>query len=253
MRSRRKRKRSKLRLIAKKKWLKTYLLFLFAAISLAMFSRWTISRGVFDIREVRIVGTRFSDPLEILEVVSPELEPDIFQDYREVSTMLQRMPLIKSVAVDRIPPDRIVIRVEEREPLAMLGGEVAQPVDEEGWLVPVSLSDFDIDLPIIEPSGEFTVNAVGRIESESILIALDFLKKLKNTNSFLLEDISVLSVEGNNMVRFTTVTRGFDVHISHDASIDEFYLLRDVIKDLEVKDREFCTIDMRYKDQVVVF
>ncbi len=253
MRPRRGRKRSKLRLITKRKWSNTYLLFLVAAVSLAVFSRWTISRGVFDIREVRIVGTRYSDPLEILEVVSPELGPDIFQDYREVSTLLQRMPLIKSVEVDRMPPDRIVISVDEREPLAVLGGDLAQPVDEEGWLVPVSLSDFDIDLPIIEPSGELTVNAVGRVESESILIALDFLKKLRDTNSSLLKDISVLSVGGNDTVRFTTVSHGFDVHISHDASIDEFYLLRDVMKDLEGKDREFCTIDMRYKDQVVVY
>ena len=253
MRSRVRRKRSRARLIAGKEWLKVGALFLVASISLAIFSRWAISRGVFDVREVRIIGARYSDPLEILKVASPELGPDIFRDHHGVSAVLQRMPLIKDVDVDRIPPDRIVIRVVERNPIAMLSGEVAKPVDEEGWLLPRSLLGFDFDLPIIEPAGEYAVNAVGRIESESIRIALDFLKNLRDANVALLRDISVLSVESDGVVRFTTVSREFKVYMNHDASIDEFHLLRGVMKDLEGKGIESCTIDMRYKDQIVVY
>ncbi len=233
-------------------WLKSGAPFVLAAISLAVFYQWAVSRGVFDIREVRIVGARYSDPVDILNVASPELGKTIFEDHGGVSVMLRRMPMIKWAEVDRVPPGWIIIRVVEREPIAMLSDDTLIPVDEDGWVLPISASDFDLELPIVEPSGDYRIDAVGRVESVSVESALRFLKLVRASGLPLFQEISVLSVDEGGGITLTTVSQGHRVHLGVELSMDNVMLLCEVMKDLQDRGIESCTIDMRYKDQVVV-
>ena len=237
----------------RKEFLGAGLLFSFTALALGLVLRWFLSRGVFDIREVRIVGTRFSDPVELLDVTAPELGDNIFADHREAVRTLQRMPLIKKVDVDRIPPDRIVINVVEREPVAMLNGETILPVDDEGWLLPVSASDYDLDLPIINITDTHDIDAVGRVDSRSILIALDFLKTLRENEMPFPDDISVLSIEKEGGIRLSTNRDDCVIYLNSDVTVEDLCLLSEVRKNLDWKETGSHSIDMRYKDQVVVF
>jgi len=229
------------------------LLFSLTALALGLVFRWSLARGVFDIREVRIVGTRFSDPVELLDVVAPELGDNIFADHKEAVQTLQRMPLIKKVDVDRIPPDRIVINVVEREPAAMLNGETILPVDDEGWLLPISASDYDLDLPIINIADKHDIDAAGRVDSRFILVALGFLKTLRENEMPLLDDISVLSVEEEGGIRLSTNRDDCVIYLNSDVTAEDLCLLMEVRKNLDWKEKGSYSIDMRYKDQVVVF
>lgn len=247
------RRKSNRWLLLRKGWFKSAVLFLLTALSLALFSRWAMSHGMFDVKEVRIVGARYSDPVEILEVVAPELGSTIFANHQDAIVTLQRMPLIKAVEIDKIPPGRIVIHVAERTPIALLGGEVLRPIDEEGWILPISLSEVNGDLPVIEPSDDFTVDAIGRVGSESIRSTLRFLTRLKEMNDPLLDNISVVSVGEGGEIRFTTVDHRFSVYLDPEVSVEYYSLLQEVMKDLEGESIDGRTIDMRFEDQVVVY
>jgi cell division septal protein FtsQ len=237
----------------KRELLRTGTLFLVTALSLGLFFKWAASRGALDVHEVRIVGTQYCDPVEILRVASPEIGTNLFADHSGAVLSLQRMPLIKSIDIDRIPPDRLVIRVSERKPVALLSGETVIPLDEEGWLLPISISDFQLDLPIIRPAGNYSVDAVDRIDSGTIRAALRFLTILRNSGLPLEKDISVLTVEEDGEIRFTTVSRDFKIYMGQDNTIENLHLLMEVMKDLGGREIESCAIDMRYEDQVVVY
>lgn len=253
MKRRNRRKKSKWWSLFRKEWFRSAILFLMTALALTLFYRWSLSRGMFDVKEVRIVGARYSDPVEILEVASPELEPVIFSNHQDAVVTLQRMPLIKSVDIDKIPPGRIVIHVTERCPVALLGGKVLRPVDEDGWILPISLSEFDGNLPVIEPSDGFTVDAVGRVGSESVHISLRFLTGLRDMNDPLLDNISVVSAGEGGEIRFTTVDRRFKIYLYPELSVDDCCLLQEIMNDLEGESVDGRTIDMRFADQVVVY
>jgi cell division septal protein FtsQ len=227
-------------------------LFLVTAVALGLLSRWGISRGVFDIRTVRITGCRYGDPLEILRVAAPELGRHLFGDHRRVAGTIEKMPLIRRADVDRIPPDRVVIRVVEREPVALLAGEVLTPIDGEGWLLPIPPEMGTFDLPVIEPGEPVEPDAVGRVGSESVLRLLEFLNGLRKTAGDLVRNISVLAPDGEGGFRLTTVDRNRRILFAGAPTGRELRLLREVSDELDRKGVGSCTVDLRYRDQVVV-
>ncbi len=247
------RKNPERRASRKRELLRTGTTFLATALSLGLFFEWAASRGYLDIREVRIVGARYCSPVEILRMASPEIGTNLFADHSGVVVTLQRMPLIKSVDIDRIPPDRLVIRLREREPVALFSGETVVPIDENGWLLPISVSDFRMDLPIIRPAGDYIVDAANHVDSGAVRAALRFLEVLRESGLALVQEVSVLTVEENGDIRFTTVSGDYKIYMGRDSTVENLRLLMEVMKDLRGREIESCAIDMRYEDQVVVY
>jgi cell division septal protein FtsQ len=228
------------------------LVFLITAISLAFFTRWARSKGALDVRQVRIVGCRYSDPVEILRIAAPGIAPDLFGDHGGVSRLLESTPLIRRADIDRIPPDRIVIEVVEREPIALLNVNPVTPIDEDGWLLSIPPETGEFDLPIIDPGETVDVDSAGRVTSEAIGHLLSFLITLRESAGDILKDISVVSIDQVGDIRLTTVNRNRRILLKSESSQRSLMLLREVMKHLDGKGIETCTIDMRYKDQVVV-
>ena len=166
--------------------------------------------------------------------------------------MLHRMPIIERAEVFRLPSGRFIIRVTEREPIARLNGDVVVPIDREGWILPISTADFELDLPIIEVEEPYALDAVGRVKSPSVQAALHFMERLRNSGSGLYPIISVLRVGKEREISFTTVSPDYHVILAPDVSAVALSLLGEIMKKTRESGIESCTIDMRYREQVVI-
>jgi len=227
-------------------------LFVLTAFMLGIFAHWAISRGAFDVRQVRIVGARYSDPRDVLSAASSGLEGGVFRDFSDVRFAVERMPIVRRAEVDRVPPDRVVIRIEEREPIAILAGGICRPIDENGWLLPLSPADVGLDLPIIQLAGQQVREAEGRVEIEPVQVALGFLRELRELSPQFLKDISVLSVDEDGSIRLATVRRDIRIHFGAGETTGTLRLLEEVLNDIERKGMTSCHVDLRYDSQVVV-
>lgn len=146
---------------------------------------------------------------------------------------LEMIPLVRRVEVRRILPNRLVIRVNERIPVARLqvaGGELNKPViwiDREGVVIkPLRLADGTVvepqtpgPLPILTgvPLTEMRVGK--RVQSEQIYRAIRLLANLEQSVTGMLLEVEQIDVsKPDQMVvrtRRHTVVRFYEKEFSH--------------------------------------
>lgn len=87
----------------------------------ALFYRYLQRSAVFSVRWVQVQGARVLDPQEVLRTSGITTEDNlVFLDAVAVRSRLEALPHIKTCRVDRLFPDRVLLALEERAPVATL-------------------------------------------------------------------------------------------------------------------------------------
>jgi cell division protein FtsQ len=89
----------------------------------------------FTVEVVRVEGTRFLDPAELLASAQPEqLNAEAVgpEDFEILGERIALHPLIERVAVRRSLPASVIIEVEERVPVAFLSSSPVRGIDRTG-------------------------------------------------------------------------------------------------------------------------
>lgn len=107
-------------------------------------------RGDLRVAAVEVRGNRIVPAAEILRRAAvPEgarlVEVDLFAARMRV----EENAFIRTAAVSREVPDRIVVTVEERTPAAVLAASPLLYLDAEGVILPASASGEIVDLPVL--------------------------------------------------------------------------------------------------------
>jgi cell division protein FtsQ len=92
----------------------------------------------FAVEEVRVEGTRYLDPAELLAVARiEELDARDLEsaDLERIGERVAAHPLVARVGVRRSLPAAVVIEITERVPVAYLPGEPVCGVDATGWVM----------------------------------------------------------------------------------------------------------------------
>ncbi len=110
--------------------------------ALGFFARMALAglsgAAVFTVEEIRVEGTRFLDPADLLAltedgpVPAAEMGP---QDLERLGARVAEHPLVGRVAVRRSLPASVIIEVTERVPVALLEGSPVRGVDGAGRML----------------------------------------------------------------------------------------------------------------------
>lgn len=86
----------------------------------------------FKIRDIEVVGAELYDEAELIEQTGIATGDNLWQtSLRGAATAVEALPWIRSAEVVREYPDRILLRVQEREPVL----RVQEPGGGENWVV----------------------------------------------------------------------------------------------------------------------
>ncbi len=135
------------------------------AMTLAAFS------PLFALRTIEVVGTERIDKQQVHAALEDELGTPLVQlDQGRIRRELAAFPLIRSFVVEEVPPDRLVVRVVERQPLAVVqAGDGFDLVDAAGVVVQHS-DDRPQGYPLI--SGEPSPTTAAFRSMAEVLLAL---------------------------------------------------------------------------------
>jgi POTRA domain, FtsQ-type len=97
-----------------------------------------------------MVGPRLSKS-DVLRAAAIPSHASVWDDPTEWIERIEDHPLVLSATIDRELPRRLIVRVVEREPVALFPTPVLEPVDRDGHLLPVDPADDALDLPILSP------------------------------------------------------------------------------------------------------
>lgn len=236
---------------SKKLWLLTLLGVLIALVAAA--NMWKSSLKV---KRVIVEGNRIVDINEILQLAHVTKGMRMYEiDLMVIQKDVLSHHFIKDVVVARDLPVTLKISVVERSPIAMINrGEILY-LDEDGFVLPHSVSREVFDLPII--TGVPTSVKVGtgiQLRHPSVQEALNVLSAAKLVNKQLYHLISEVSIRpGGDLILYSAeegipVLFGRGNVVSKLARLDAFW--NAVVRERGPQRLQY--IDVRFEEQVVV-
>lgn len=159
------------------------------------------------LRHVQVQGTSRLDAAQLERAVDGQLgTPLALLDENRITRELRPFSLIRSYAVEIVPPDTMVIHVVERTPIGVLPtGSGFQLVDPAG--VPVADSESrPAGVPLIQlPDGQGVKSAAYRAMAE-VLVALppDLLAKIDTISATTRDDVGFTLTGGSQKIVWGT-------------------------------------------------
>jgi cell division protein FtsQ len=207
----------------------------------------------FRVREVEVEGCRRIARETILSLTRLEGMPNLFTvSLREVAKPLESHPWIDHVGVRKIFPNKILVQVEERKPIAILQLEELYYIDTKGVIFsPVGDRDGH-DYPFLTG---LTRQLLERdpVEAKGLIMkGLELLRIAEKEKGSPLQDISEIHMEKNYGIKCFTRAEGIEVRIGSEDFEEKLRRLSPIWADLQKRGFSAASIDCSDLKRMVV-
>ena len=207
------------------------------------------------VKEIIVEGTKVVEKNEVMQISQVKLgtllyDVDLTQVQRNVLSHLY----VKEASVERNIPSSIKISVVERLPLTLVNADEIRYLDEDGFVLPHSISKAVFDLPVLSGvPADVSLKLGSRVEQGDVQEALAVLWSAKLLSKELYHLISEVQIRQGDIVLYSAewgipILFGRGEIPNKLARLDTFW--NEVVEDQGVQNLQY--IDVRYADQIVV-
>jgi cell division protein FtsQ len=234
--------------------------------ALASGGRWLLTAPRFAVERVEVAG---QSQLSVDQVVAASgLSPgqNLFRlDARRAVAGVEALPMVRRAELVRAFPNRVTLLVEERQPFVLVhAGGLHWPaealhwpaggfywVDEQGVPLGPETRAVALEAPLVSAADSDDVAAAGRTPSERVAAGVALIRTLMRAQSSLLREISEVDVsrpEGPVLYMLD----GVEVRLGREDWDDRLGRLGGVLAQLRASGQRATSIDLRFRDQVVL-
>jgi|GEM_PF-1231671 len=209
----------------------------------------------FEVKKVQVLNNITISPRKILDIAQIGSNENIYAaSLRTYVKRLEKHPDIKTAVIKRCHPDKLVIKVIEREPAAVVMLEDEDndvPIDNEGVILSKNKMRYALELPKIIgiKAGIYRTGTV--ITDERILTALKFADTLKHVERNTFIDIEKIYLDKSRKIVFKTASVE-EIIIGTEWNNNQVARLVAVVEDLRFQRVNAQRIDLRFKDVAVI-
>ncbi len=226
---------------------------LIAFVGLIVFANfWKSSLRV---ARVTLEGNRIVEANELFQLAQVQRGSLIYDiDLKAIQRNLLTQCYVKEATVERNLPSTIQLTVVERTPIALVNRPDFVYLDEEGVILPHSISKELFDLPALSgiDLGQ-TISYGSIVHDRRALEALQILKGAKLVNTELYHLISEIEIKNDSNIVFYTAESGVPVIFGDGNIADKLVRLdafwNQVIQEHGLQNLQY--VDLRYDDQVI--
>ncbi len=190
----------------------------------------------FRMQRVEVHGLRYLAESELLEHLAVDTSLSIWVDLHPLQQRLAAHPQLLSVRVSRKLPGTLVVRVQERQPVAIVPSTKGfLAIDEHGATIPVDPASGDVDVPILQNKADTSL--------------LKLLAELKKHEPALYQRISEVSRVGKNELRIDLKTVA--ILAMSDVTVQRLLDILPVERDLAGKGVRVAELDLRFLGNVI--
>jgi cell division protein FtsQ len=207
----------------------------------------------FQVREVEIEGYRKVSRETLLSLLSLDGTPNLFTlRLREVTRKLESHPWIDYVKVRKVFPNKVSIRVEERNPIAILQLEELYYIDTQGVIFSRVGERDKYDYPILTGLTRQVLEKDAAEANRLITKAIELLREAGKEKVSPLGEISEVHMEKTFGVQCFTQTEGLQVRMGWDHFGEKLKKLSLIWSDLQKRGWSAAWIDCSDLKRMVV-
>jgi cell division protein FtsQ len=213
---------------------------LVTAVALVVSSPWWGPRALsrldfFQVRRVEFEGLTYTPHTELLTLLAVDTLQSVWQPLEPLMERVARHPLVASVEVERRLPGALIVRVVEREPVALVpaNGRL-QPADGAGHRLPIDPARIPLDVPLAT-------------SADSVLLHL--LEGMRQSAPDLYARVTQAARVGPDELRLTLDT--LVIRTTADVTVARFKDILPVEADLARNHLRAVELDLRFRDQVI--
>ncbi|MBM4161805.1 MAG: FtsQ-type POTRA domain-containing protein [Ignavibacteria bacterium] len=213
-------------------------------------------KSSLQVRHIVIQGNRIVETAEVLRLVRMQKNAQLHDvDLMGVRKAVLSHHFIKDAVVERDLPATLKITVTERAPLAIVNGAEILYLDEEGIVLPHSISKQLFDLPVLTGVSPDVALAAGTmIHNADVQEALAILATSKLVGKELYHMISEARLRNGGDIVLYGAERGVPIIFGRGNIADKLVRLEafwnDVVREQGSDKLQY--VDLRFDDQVVV-
>jgi len=205
----------------------------------------------FKIGNVWVLGNRVFSKEEILKIAdihSLVASGNLWSFPRkQVGQKLMSFGRFKRVSVCLLPPQRVLILVQERKPIALVNAGAVYGMDEKGKIFPLGKREKGLALPLLTG---IPVSAVLSCLNLSLVSRCQEIFRAAEEQE-LLVDISEINIaDQKNIVMY--MTNAVYIKLGDQNFVKKFYYLKRVWGESLSQQKKVKSIDLRWEGQVVV-
>ncbi|NIA08744.1 MAG: FtsQ-type POTRA domain-containing protein [Nitrospiraceae bacterium] len=174
--------------------------------SLFMCWHWACQSDLFRVSRVHITGCRHLTQEEILRLSKVTAQDNLLSlNLKSIAGAIETDPWVRSVEVRRRLPDQLIIKVQERTPVALLRSGKMYLVGDRGKIIEEVPKRKAFSFPIITGIGPGAIKDLKQGKSQSIQRALNLISMAsKGTRTLGVNNINRIDMtRGGTMVVYT--------------------------------------------------
>lgn len=201
----------------------------------ASISWWGRYLDFFRVHQVEVRGTRFARQSDILARLDVDTTYSVWGALDVLEKRVERHPQVRQATIHRELPSKLIVEVEEHDPIALVPGkEGMKAYEETGRALPFDPTRVPTDLPV-----------VGVPDTAVLRLLAD----LKAENRDMYNRVSEVQLAPNGELRFLLLTT--PVRALRTVAAGRFAELSSVVRDLAARGIVPAELDLRFNDQVI--
>ena len=207
----------------------------------------------FQVKEVGVEGGRKITKEAILSATVIEGMPNLFSvNLKEVVKRLESHPWIDQVRVRKVFPDKILVHIEERRPMAIIQLEELYYIDTKGEIF-TSLGERDeYNYPYLTGLNSRVLEKDPVDSKRLIMKALELIRLVGQEKIFLLEEISEIHMEKHFGIHCFTKAEGVEIKMGWEDFGEKLKRLSLILSDLRKKGCSATSIDCSDLKRMIV-
>ena len=208
----------------------------------------------FKLEKILVNGNRYVSKNEILALAKIENSRNIFKvNIKELERKIAMNSQFSKVEVERVFPSSLLIKVNEREPVAFIGEDKRLETDKDGVIFPAFKHSF-YDKKLYTVAGaSININELGKKCSEGDLgEVLRIIEQIKSSKSPYVNEITRINASALKDLELVAENSGVIYKIGLGNWDEKFDRLDNILKKLKDERTNILYIDLRFRDEAVV-
>jgi len=216
---------------------------------------WLENSPLFDIKSIKIEGSNYLSEKEVLRLSNLDIVKRVWDaDLESAVESIKTYPFIENAEIVRRFPNRLEIKIKEKEPVALINfqGDLYS-VDKQGLVLP-TIPGRMYNLPVISGKFKGGIKIGSRISGSIADKGLFVIRTIITEHPYLYNDISEVFVNNDGNITIYTHNKGIPVKMGNKDILNRINYLWAILQEIkrEKTVSEIKYIDLRFRGQVIV-